>query len=110
MTNTPLMQLVLMHRNYWYRVRGLKDTVPRLGICVINFHPKRQAEIPTDRDGVLNRNSSRCIVTHLNEFEEIIKILEQINTGDIQYKPASNERISEFLEKHKLIGMSKVEW
>lgn len=57
MTNTPLMQLVLMHRNYWYRVRGLKDTVPRLGICVINLHPKRQAEIPTDRDGVLNRNS-----------------------------------------------------
>ena len=57
MTNTPLMQLVVMHRNYWYKVRGLKDTVPRLGICVINLHPKKQAEIPTDRDGVINRNS-----------------------------------------------------
>jgi NTE family protein len=57
MTNTPLKQLVLMHRTYWYRVRGLKDSVPRLGICVINLHPKRQAEIPTDRDGVINRNS-----------------------------------------------------
>jgi NTE family protein len=57
MTNTPLMQLVLMHRAYWYRVRGLKDFVPRLGICVINLHPKRQIEIPTDRDGVVNRNS-----------------------------------------------------
>jgi hypothetical protein len=57
MTNTPLIQVVLMHRNYWYRVRGLKDSVPRLGICVINLHPKRQAEIPTDRDGVVNRNS-----------------------------------------------------
>jgi ureidoacrylate peracid hydrolase len=50
------------------------------------------------------------IVTHLNEFEEIIKILEQINSGDIQYMPATNERISEFLEKHNLIDMSKVEW
>lgn len=50
------------------------------------------------------------IVTHLNEFEEIIKILEQINSGDTKYKPASNERISEFLEKHNLIDMSKVEW
>lgn len=50
------------------------------------------------------------IVTHLNEFEEIIKILEQINSGDIKYKPTSNERISEFLEKHNLIDMSKVEW
>ena len=40
MTNTPLMQLVLGHRDYWYKVRGLKDAVPRLGICVINLHPK----------------------------------------------------------------------
>jgi NTE family protein len=31
MTNTPLMQLVLLHRHYWWKVRGLKDRVPRLG-------------------------------------------------------------------------------
>lgn len=57
MTNTPLMQLVLEHRDYWYKVRGLKDAVPRLGICVINLHPKKQAEIPKDRDTVINRNN-----------------------------------------------------
>ena len=57
LTNTPLMQLVLEHRKYWYKVRGLIHTVPRLGICVINLHPKKQGEIPTDRDGVINRNN-----------------------------------------------------
>lgn len=57
MSNTPLMQLVLLHRHYWWKVRGLKETVPRLGICVINLHPKKQTEIPTDRDGVINRNN-----------------------------------------------------
>jgi NTE family protein len=57
MSNTPLMQLVLLHRYYWWKVRGLKDTVPRLGICVINLHPKKQTEIPKDRDGVINRNN-----------------------------------------------------
>jgi predicted acylesterase/phospholipase RssA len=57
MANTPLMQLVLGHRDYWYNVRGLKDAVPRLGICVINLHPKKQTEIPSDRDGVINRNN-----------------------------------------------------
>ena len=51
------MQLVLEHRKYWYKVRGLIHTVPRLGICVINLHPKKQGEIPTDRDGVINRNN-----------------------------------------------------
>lgn len=57
MTNTPLMQLVLLHRQYWLKVRGLKDNVPRLGICVVNLHPKKQKEIPSDRDGVVNRNN-----------------------------------------------------
>lgn len=57
MSNTPLMQLVLLHRDYWWKVRGLKDAVPRLGICVINLHPKKQAEIPLDRDSVINRNN-----------------------------------------------------
>jgi ureidoacrylate peracid hydrolase len=45
------------------------------------------------------------IVTHLHEFEEIIKILGQISSGQIEYKP-HGERISEFLEKHKLIDIS----
>ena len=57
MTNTPLMQLVLLHRLYWWKVRGLKDKVPGLRICIINLHPTKQAKIPTDRDGVINRNT-----------------------------------------------------
>jgi ureidoacrylate peracid hydrolase len=46
------------------------------------------------------------IVTYLHEFEEIIKILEQINSGEIESKPP-DERISEFLENHNLIDISK---
>jgi NTE family protein len=57
MTNTPLMQLVLQHRWFWYKTRGLKDNVPRLGICIVNLHPTRQDEIPVDRDGAINRNN-----------------------------------------------------
>jgi NTE family protein len=57
MTNTPLMQLVLQHRWYWYKTRGLKENVPRLGICIVNLHPTRQDEIPVERDGAINRNN-----------------------------------------------------
>ena len=74
MTNTPLMQLVLMHRNYWWKVRGLKDSVPRLGISVINLHPKKVAEIPTDRDGVVNRNSD-IIFSDRTDKEESMFLL-----------------------------------
>ena len=29
MSNTPLTQSVLLHRDYWLKVMGLKDTVPK---------------------------------------------------------------------------------
>jgi len=57
MSNTPLTQLVLLHRHYWLKVMGLKDTVPRLEIGIINVHPSRQDAIPMDHDSVINRNN-----------------------------------------------------
>jgi NTE family protein len=75
MTNTPLMQLVLLHRQYWWRVRGLKDSVPRLGICVINLHPKEQTEIPTDRDGVINRNNDITFSDRTQQEEMMLLLI-----------------------------------
>ncbi|MDQ3839067.1 MAG: patatin-like phospholipase family protein [Thermoproteota archaeon] len=72
MANTPLMQLVLLHRKYWYRIRGLKDVVPRLGICVINLHPKKQIEIPMDRDSVINRNNDITFSDRIQHEEAML--------------------------------------
>jgi NTE family protein len=74
MTNTPLMQLVLLHRHYWWKVRGLKENVPRLGICIINLHPKRQAEIPADRDSAINRNND-ITFSDRTHVEEVMLLL-----------------------------------
>ena len=57
MTNTPLTQLVILHRLYWLKVKGLRDTVPKLNIGIINVHPVKQDTIPWDRDGVINRSN-----------------------------------------------------
>lgn len=75
MANTPLSQLVLLHRNYWYRVRGLKDAVPRLAACIINLHPKKQAEIPTDRDGVVNRNADITFSDRTDREEDVLMLM-----------------------------------
>jgi NTE family protein len=75
MSNTPLMQLVLLHRNYWWKIRGLRDTVPRLGICVINLHPKKQAEIPKDRDGVINRNNDITFSDRVQQEEAMLLLV-----------------------------------
>ena len=57
MSNTPLTQLVRLHRLYWLKVKGLKDTVPKLEIGIVNVHPVKQDTIPWDHDGVINRNN-----------------------------------------------------
>src|ERR687898_436986 len=72
LANTPLMQLVLQHRHYWYKIRGLIHNVPRLGICVINLHPKKQAEIPADRDGVINRNNDISFSDKVDQEEAML--------------------------------------
>jgi len=55
MSNTPLMQVVILHRQYWLKRKGFKDKVPRLNVGIINVHPTKQDTIPWDRDGVINR-------------------------------------------------------
>ena len=57
MSNTPLTQLVELHRRYWLKVKGLTDTVPKLEIAIVNVHPVKQDTIPWDHDGVTNRSS-----------------------------------------------------
>ncbi len=57
MSNTPLSQVVHLHRQYWLKRKGLKHTVPRLNIVLVNVHPLKQDRIPWDRDGIVNRNN-----------------------------------------------------
>ena len=47
------------------------------------------------------------IITDLSDLQKMIKKLEQINSGEIEYDIKSDESVSEFLEKHKLIDLRK---
>jgi NTE family protein len=75
MSNTPLSQLVILHRQYWYLVRGLKDKVPTLRICIFNVHPTKQKQIPTDHDGVVNRNADITFSDRTYKDQEILLLI-----------------------------------
>ena len=75
LTNTPLAELVVLHRDYWYRIRGLKDKVPTLTVGVINVHPTRQTEIPTDYDDVVNRNNDIVFSDRSHRDEEVLLLV-----------------------------------
>jgi len=75
LTNTPLTQLVVIHRVYWYKIRGLKDKVPSLNICIINVHPTTQTQIPTDHDGVIDRKNDITFSDRSHKDEEVLLLL-----------------------------------
>jgi len=75
LTNTPLTQLVILHRDYWYRVRGLKDKVPTLTVGVINVHPTRQREIPTDHDRAIDRKNDIIYSDKSYKEEEVLLLV-----------------------------------
>jgi len=75
MTNTPFSRMIKLHRDYWKRVKGLKDRTPSLGIAVINVHPARQEEIPTDHDGVINRDIDIRFSDRSQKDEEILLLI-----------------------------------
>lgn len=72
LANTPLVELVILHRQYWYKIKGLKDSVPKLGILLINLHPSRIDKVPWDFDGVVNRNMDIIFADKSERDENVI--------------------------------------
>ena len=48
------------------------------------------------------------IVTSLNGFEKIVELMKRIEGGKTDYYNMSDARITQFLEKHKLIDLRSV--
>jgi len=85
LANTPLLQLIISHRQFWYKIKGVKDSLPKLGIAMINLHPSRIDKVPWDLDGVMNRyidisfadksQSDENVVLLLSDFVDLSKKL-----------------------------------
>jgi NTE family protein len=98
LTNTPLSQLILYHRRYWYKGRGIKDKVPTLAIAVINVHSTRQAEIPTDHDGVVSRHDDITYSDRSHREQEVLLLVsEYINLVKDLIKIAKDNGVKEKL-------------
>jgi len=75
LANTPLAELIILHRQFWYKIKGVKDSLPKLGITMINLHPSRIEKIPWDFDGVVNRNIDIIFADKSKRDETIILLL-----------------------------------
>ena len=74
LSNTPLRELLQAHRDYWYKDvgKGNKDAlVPDLKVYIIGVWPSVEKAIPSDYDGIKERNSD---LTHSDKTEYDQKI------------------------------------
>ena len=78
MSNTPLTQVVRLHRRYWLKRKGFKDTVPRLNICIVNVHPSKQDTIPWDHDGVVNRREDITYSDRTEREEHAVLLISDL--------------------------------
>lgn len=130
MSNTPLTQLVRLHRLYWLKVKGLRDTVPKLGIGIINVHPVKQDTIPWDHDGVINRSNDitysdrtgreqqalLLVSDYVDLARELIKIAKEAGAKDdvinsLLNRNTMNHGTASKLRKYSdiLVGQFKIE-
>jgi hypothetical protein len=78
LANTPLAQVLISHRRFWYQIQGVKDKVPKLGVLLINLHPSNVDEVPWDLDGVINRNIDIMFADKSARDENIILVLSDL--------------------------------
>ena len=85
LANTPLMQVIMAQRQYWYFGKKVKDAVPKLNVLQINLHPARVDYVPSDHDGTVNRNSdisfgdrSKNDETVLLSFRCIMELIKEL--------------------------------
>ena len=83
LSNTPLRELLAAHRRYWaeYRkkiaspssTRKFTD-IPELEVYIVNLHPSRAKDIPTDKDRIDNREND--ILFHdRTSYDELVAYL-----------------------------------
>ncbi|MDQ3848221.1 MAG: hypothetical protein M3261_04605, partial [Thermoproteota archaeon] len=106
LSNTPLRELLHMHKNYWQNVRketvevgdnGEKVTLaPDLEIYIVNLYPTIEKEVPVDPDTIQDReidikfhDRTKYDVKVAEMTTDYLELIEQlINIG---YKHAEND-------------------
>src|SRR5215211_5461473 len=73
LSNTPFRELLQAQRDYWKRVVGEdKDEIPHLEVYIINVHPSKHDDVPTDLDGVRDRINDITFSDRNSYYDEMV--------------------------------------
>src|SRR5918999_2187030 len=74
LSNTPFRELLQAHRDYWNGVVGedKDEKIPDLDVYIINVHPAKQDNVPTDLDGVKDRINDITFSDRNSHYDEMV--------------------------------------
>jgi NTE family protein len=126
LSNTPLRELLHMHKHYWQNVRketvelqgGRKVTlVPDLEVYIINLYPSIENELPMDADTIQDReidikfhDRTKYDIKVAEMTTDYIKLIEQL--VNVAYKHAEHDEafkadLEELLNEKKTVSKKR---
>lgn len=83
LSNTPLRELLQLHRDYWFKVEGNKEPVPDLEIYIVDLYPTIEKGIPEDADKIVDREFDILFHDKTKYDEKVARIVsDYINIGN----------------------------
>jgi NTE family protein len=97
LSNTPLREVLQLHRDYWYKVKEKPYEVPSLDIYIGDLYPQKEEGTPQDPDAINNRVQNvlfhdktkydEKVTTMVSDYVNIInELMKMIKTKDESMK------------------------
>jgi NTE family protein len=90
LSNTPLRELLLAHRDYWYEEgNDEKKHVPHLEIYIVNLYPTvdKENDLPADADTIQDREMD---IRFHDRTQYDVKVAQLISDYNILYGQVKN--------------------
>ncbi len=103
LSNTPLRELLQLHRDYWFRVERNKNPVPDLEVYIVDLYPTIEKKVPEDADKIQEREYDILFHDKTKYDEKVARIVSdyiQISNKLIQLaksKGATNSDVQKIL-------------
>jgi NTE family protein len=75
LNNTPFRELLQAHRDYWATAVEGTDEIPDLDVYIVNVHPSKADNVPTDYDEVKNRANDISVLDRNSHYDEMVTYL-----------------------------------
>jgi NTE family protein len=114
LSNTPFGELLQAHQEYWTDVvrRTKKDNdicVPDLEVYIVNLHPSKQDNLPTDHDGVKDRQNDIIFGDRNSHYDERqVYLVTDLKDFVTQMKNLSVEAISKVSKESDKNELKKI--